>query len=440
MRNFNDNPYRSLIYGVNTLVQFPNGKPHIEINFDNAATTPPFKSVIESILNFSPYYSSIHRGEGYKSRLSTDLYEKSRFIVKDFINDFDDKYDVIYVKNCTEAINKLAGIWASAFSGSIILSTFMEHHSNDLPWRKNFDVKYISLDKNGCLDINDLKNKLELYKGKISLVAVSGASNVTGVINPIHYIASLVHSYDAKLLVDGAQLIPHSKFSMGLENSNDFIDFLAFSSHKMYSPFGCGVLVGPKNIFNSFPPDHVGGGTIDFVSHDKVTWASSPDRNEAGSPNVIGSIALASSIKTLSKIGMKNIEDFERALTVYATQGMLSMDCINLYGNYNDFENKVSIISFNIKGIHHSIVAKALALDFGIAVRSGCFCAYPYVQSLLKIPEKIIDEMSYLKKDLRPGMVRVSFGLYNTFKEVDVLLYALSTIIQNKDYYISKYS
>lgn len=439
MSGFNDNSFRKLIYGVENKVPLKNNTTSIEINFDNAATTPPFKAVIEDVIKFAPYYSSIHRGEGYKSRYSTSMYEKSRFIVKQFIDDYKDICDVIYVKNCTEAINKLAEIWAYDHKNSIILSTFMEHHSNDLPWRKNFDVKYIDIDKNGCLNINDLKNKLNIYGNKISLVVVSGASNVTGSKNSIHDIAKIVHSFGAKILVDGAQLLPHSSFSMGQDTCGGEIDFLAFSAHKMYAPFGCGVLIGPKDFFNSTTPGHVGGGTITYVTHNKVIWAPSPDKEEAGSPNVIGSVVLASSMKLLSKIGMNEIENYERTLTAYATENMTDMDSVILYGNYDDILNKVSIIPFNIEGMHHSVVAKALAFEFGIAVRSGCFCAHPYMQRLLKLPDELIEQMAYIDKDLQPGMIRISFGLYNTLGEVNSFLYALNVITKNKDYYTKKY-
>lgn len=439
MSSFKDNPYRALIYGVDNQVPLPNNTSTTEINFDNAATTPPFKTVLEDVIKFSPYYSSIHRGEGFKSRYSTSKYEESRLTVKQFINDYKDIYDVIYVKNCTEAINKLAEIWANDYKNSIVLSTSMEHHSNDLPWRKNFDVKYVDVDDNGCLNIDDLKNKLNMYNKKISLVVVTGASNVTGSVNTIHEIAKLVHSYGAKILVDGAQLIPHSPFSMGLEIPNGQIDFLTFSGHKMYAPFGCGVLIGAKDFFNNTLPGHVGGGTITYVTHDNVIWAPSPDREEAGSPNVIGSLALASSIKLLSQITMEKIENHERILTLYATENMMKMKSIILYGNYTNIYSKVSIIPFNITGLHHSTVAKALAYEFGIAVRSGCFCAHPYLQKLMKISDEMIVQMATTPKNLQPGMVRISFGIYNSIREIDSLLYALDIIIKNKEYYQKKY-
>lgn len=439
MSNFKDNPYRNLVYGLDVRVPLIDKSYCIGINFDNAATTPPLKSVIDEVIKFSPYYSSIHRGDGYKSQLSTHMYDNSREIVKFFVNDYSDMMDVIYVKNCTEAINKLANILASQDKGSIILSTSMEHHSNDLPWRKNFEVKYVEIDEDGCLDMKDLRSKLEKYNGRISLVAITGASNVTGIKNPIYTIANLAHSYGAKILVDGAQLIPHSKFSIGLHLPLGPIDFVAFSAHKIYAPFGCGVLIGPKDFFNEYEPDHTGGGTIKFVSHDKVIWTTSPDKEEAGSPNVIGSIALSAAINELSKIGMSNIDEYENYLAIYATKNLQSIDSVILYGNCGDFKNKVGIIPFNIEGMHHTIVAKTLSFEFGIAVRSGCFCAHPYLQRLLKIPYSMIEEMTLVSKDIQPGMVRISFGFYNTIDEIDRLLYAIEKITANKDYYIRKY-
>ncbi len=440
MSNFIDNPYRNLIYGLDVKVPLWDKSSCIGINFDNAATTPPFKSVIDEVIKFSPYYSSIHRGDGYKSQLSTLMYENSRESVKLFINDYNNVMDVIYVKNCTEAINKLAGILSSKYRDSIILTTSMEHHSNDLPWRKNFNVKYIELDELGCLDMNDLKQKLELYNGQISLVAVTGASNVTGTKNSIYSIANLAHSYGAKILVDGAQLIPHNKFDINMNPNLSPIDFVAFSGHKMYAPFGCGVLIGPKKIFEEYEPYDSGGGTIKFVSHDKVIWTSPPDKEEAGSPNVIGSVALAASIKELQNIGMNTIDNYEKYLTIYATKNLERINSVILYGNYTDYKNKVSIIPFNIEGMHHTLVSKILSYEFGIAVRSGCFCAHPYLQRLLKIPLSMAEKVSLVPKELQPGMVRVSFGLYNTPIEINRFLYAIEKITKNKNYYIKKYT
>lgn len=442
MSNFKDGTgYRDLIMGVNNKVQLIDERFITGINFDNAATTPPLKCVVEDIIKFCPWYSSIHRGEGYKSQLSTSMYEESRSIVGSFLGYDENNMEVIYVKNCTEAINKLANILCCGKRCDyVVLSTAMEHHSNDLPWRYNYQIDYIDIDEEGRLDLNDLQFKLEKYNGRVILVTVTGASNVTGHKNSIYDIARLAHNYNAKILVDGAQLIPHSTFDMKPYFSDDHIDFVAFSGHKMYAPFGAGALVGSTQVFNQCGPDHVGGGTISFVSHDVVNWADSPDRHEAGSPNVIGSVALCSAIKKLKELGMENIDYYERSLTRYATENLKTIPSVILYGDYNNYRDKVSIIPFNIEGIHHSTLAKILSYEFGIAVRSGCFCAQPYMQRLLHATPEMIKENMTAPKEKMPGTVRISFGMYNTFYEIDRFLNVIYKIVMNKKYYLTKYS
>ncbi|MEG0773244.1 aminotransferase class V-fold PLP-dependent enzyme [Clostridium sp.] len=442
MSNFIDgNPYRDLVMGINNKVQLLDESLIAGINFDNAATTPPLKCVVEDIIKFCPWYSSIHRGEGYKSQLSTSLYEESRKIIGRFVGYDENNMEVIYVKNATEAINKLSNILCCGKrSNSVILSTSMEHHSNDLPWRYNYTLDYIDIDDKGVLDIKDLKSKLEKYAGRVSLVTVTGASNVTGHKNPVHDIARLAHRYGAKILVDGAQMIPHSPFDMKPFYNEDHIDFLAFSGHKIYAPFGTGVLIGSKEVFNQCGPDYVGGGTIAFVSHDLVKWAASPDRHEAGSPNVIGSVALSSAVEKLRELGMENIDRYERSLTKYATENLIRIPSLILYGDYLNFKDKVSIIPFNIEGIHHTILAKILSCEFGIAVRSGCFCAQPYMQKLLHATPEMIKENINAPKETMPGTVRISFGMYNTFDEIDRFLSIIYKIVMNKNYYLNKYN
>jgi cysteine desulfurase / selenocysteine lyase len=435
------NPYRDLIMGVNNRVQLLDESLITGINFDNAATTPPLKCVVEDIIKFCPWYSSIHRGEGYKSQLSTSLYEESRKTIGRFVGYDENNMEVIFVKNATEAINKLSNILCCGKrNNSVILSTSMEHHSNDLPWRYNYTLDYIDVDDIGILDMKDLKNKLEKYAGRVSLVTVTGASNVTGHKNPVYDIARLAHRYGAKILVDGAQMIPHADFDMKPFYNEDHIDFLAFSGHKMYSPFGTGVLIGSKEVFNQCGPDYVGGGTIAFVSHDLIKWAASPDRHEAGSPNVIGSVALSSAVEKLRELGMENIDRYERALTKYATEHLIRIPSLILYGDYMNFKDKVSIIPFNIEGIHHTILAKILSYEFGIAVRSGCFCAQPYMQKLLHATPEMIKENINAAKETMPGTVRISFGMYNTFDEIDKFLNIIYKIVLSKNYYLNKYN
>lgn len=435
---YDDKPkydYRDMVAGVNEKIPDKNRKLITPINFDNAATTPPFKSVLAEILDFSKYYSSIHRGTGYKSILSSKVYEDSRKIICDFVHCDSHKNTVIYVKNATEAINKLSSAISCIDKDCVVLSTRMEHHSNDLPWRNKFNIDYVDVDELGKLDIDDLNNKLKKYNGKVKLVCVTGASNVTGYKNPIYKIASICHSYGAKILVDGAQLVPHFPIYMKSSNKDKCIDFLVFSAHKMYAPFGIGVLIGPKEIFLRAEPDQVGGGTIDVVTDDSVTWAEPPDKNEAGTPNVMGVVALTAAIRTLRYLGMKNVDNHEMSIYNYALDELRKIPGITIYCDTDYHCDKVAILPFNIDGIYHEVSAKLLSQMSGIAVRSGCFCAHPYVKRLLKLPH---EEMEYYQKNRdakRPGMVRLSFSFYNTYPEVDVLVKTLKKIIKDKSHF-----
>ncbi|MFZ3129784.1 MAG: aminotransferase class V-fold PLP-dependent enzyme [Desulfosporosinus sp.] len=420
--------YRHLVVGADTKIPLQNGQFTSAINFDNAASTPPFVSVMEEINNFSTMYSSIHRGTGYKSKLSSQLFEAARSVVLKFVNADPYQDTVIFVKNTTEAINKLSYRLWHGNRKSVILSTWMEHHSNDLPWRNKFQVDYVQTDTCGKLSLENLEYKLKKHKGNVKLVTVTGASNVTGYVNPIHKIAELAHRYQAKILVDGAQLVPHHIVNMKPQNPLQHIDYLAFSAHKMYAPFGTGVLIGPQETFKQGISEFVGGGTAETVTHDWVVWANPPYKEEAGTPNVMGVAALVAAINTLTAIDMRNIDNYERELTNYANLKLKSIPGITLYSHTAPDEPGIGVIPFNIQGIAHHQVATLLSNEAGIAVRSGCFCAQPYIQQLLSISPQ---QMEFYKNSVdapRPGMVRLSFGLYNDFSEINVLTHLLERI------------
>lgn len=432
-------PYREYVVGVDTKIPISNGQFVTAINFDNAATTPPFVSSLQAVVNFAPWYSSIHRGTGYKSKYSSELYENSREIVADFVNADTDYYTVVYVKNTTEAINKLSFRLGCSNERCVVISSSMEHHSNDLPWRSKYYTDYIGIDSNGRLSLKDLEKKLSKYRGTVRLVTVTGASNVTGNTNPVHEIAAIAHSYKAKILVDGAQLIPHVGFDMKSPESEEHIDYLAFSAHKMYAPFGAGVLIAPKADLKKGAPDYKGGGTIDVVTRELVKWAEPPHKDEAGTPNLMGVMALVEAIRTLNGIGMKNIEKYELMLTEYCLNRLKTIPGIRLYGNAENCKKRLGIIPFNIKNIPHGVVAAALSDEAGIAVRSGCFCAQPYVQKLLNVSKEEMSRVIRKPGYPRPGMVRLSFGLYNSIQEIDELIRTLHIISENSEWYIKNY-
>lgn len=420
--------FRGLIEGSETRITLEDRRLVQYINFDNAATTPPFKIVLQEIMNFAPWYSSVHRGTGYKSKFTSDFYENSRKEVLNFVSGDTNEQIVIYVKNTSEAINKLSNRLKKKDGRDIILSTDMEHHSNDLPWRKKFKVNYIEVDEAGKLSMEDLRNKLKLLGHRTALVTVTGASNVTGYINDIYEIAELAHQYGAEVFVDGAQLVPHVPVNLGRLGDPRHIDYIAFSAHKMYAPFGTGVLIGPKETFQEGDPDYMGGGTVDTVTHKIVTWAEPPEKEEAGSPNVIGVVALIAAIRMLNSIGMFNIQNYESSLMEYGLEKLKLIPDIILYGG-TESNDKVGIIPFNIRNMNDEVSANILSNEAGIAVRNGCFCAQPYMRKLLRLPEDAD----------RGGMVRISFGLYNSINEIDNLVSVLKYIVQNKSYYNEKY-
>ena len=430
--------FRDMVAGWDSTTRLENGSEVHYINFDNAATTPPFKSVLNEIMKFAPDYSSVHRGAGYKSKISSEYYERGRDVVLDFVKGNKDYHTAIFLKNTTECINKLSYRLKEELYDKVVLSTYMEHHSNLLPWKYKYHTDYVKVDSFGRLSLEDLEQRLQYYRGRVGLVAVSGASNVTGYMNPIHEIAKIVHKYGAKIVVDGAQLIPHSPFDMKPIESDEHIDYLGFSAHKMYAPFGTGVLIAPKNTFEKGYSEHIGGGTIKYVSIKDTIWADPPEKEEAGTPNLMGVVALTESIKTLQSIGMKNIEEHERNLTVYALNLMRDIPNLIIYDDF-DTDHKVSIISFNVDGLHHDQLAKILNDEGGIGVRNGCFCAQPYVQKLLNISDASMEKYRSDECLPKPGLVRISFGLYNNYDEVYLFAKLLDRIGRNVDYYRDKY-
>lgn len=427
---------RSQIIGVEQKVPIRTRPGHSGmrnyINFDNAATTPPLKAVVLALEAFLPWYSSIHRGFGFKSQLSTDLYARIRTYVTRFLGGSTKDYTAIFVKNATEALNKLS---YKIPRRELILTTLMEHHSNDLPWRTRHQTAFVRLTKEGVLDLNDLETKLR--GSRIGLVTVSGASNVTGVINPIYTIAEMAHHYGAKLSVDAAQLLPHRPVT--LKKRHTHLDFLSFSGHKIYAPYGSGVLIGDRSLLMQGYPEHLGGGTVISVSEDDFTLSPLPDRDEAGTPNLIGAYTLAQALRWLEKQNFPMLCAYEEELTVYAYRRLQKIPGLILYGPPPTKHPRVGVITFNISGLPHGLTASALAYEGGIGVRHGCFCARPYVHHLLGLNQEEIRHYESLagkgpeQKNNLPGLVRISFGFYNTRQEVDCLVESVKYIVENKN-------
>ena len=425
MHRDNIDEIRKLFIGLDNKIVINGKKQVIPINFDNAATTPVLKKVMRAVLKASENYGSIARGDGQKSQYSSDLYEECRRYVIDYFNAPLNKYTAIFVGNTTEGINKLSNILIEN-KNDIVITSRMEHHSNDLPWRGKCDLKYVEVDEKGRIIMEELEEMFSIYQDRIKYVTITGASNVTGYITDIRRVAKLAHKYGAKLIVDGAQLVPHRAINICGKEDDDYIDFLIFSAHKVYAPFGSGAIIGLRDELEKYPPDTKGGGTVERVLDDEIIWLSTPEKNEAGSPNFFGAVALMQALKEMNKIGLELIESNEKKLLKMLIDGMKNFERVILYGDNENIEDRLGIMVFNIDRLCYEMVGEYLASIRGIAVRQGGFCAHPYTRRLLGIKNDEIEE--YIKKNGMPGMVRVSLGAYNSEKEVNIFLETIEYI------------
>ncbi len=426
---------RKNIKGINVKVP-TRGKKKTYIYFDNAASTPALTPILDELYHYLDWYSGVHRGTGYKSLVSSGVYDDAHDVIGRFVGADLSRDTVIMVKNTSEAINKLS-YRLQLKPVDVVITTDMEHHSNDLPWRTRARVDYAGLDREGKLDIDNVKQLLKKHYPHTKLLAVCGASNVTGHVNDVHLLAEIAHEYSCPILVDGAQLIPHQRFDMKPHTDPGHIDYLAFSGHKIYSPFGSGVLIGPRATFASGPPEYPGGGTVKLVMQDGIFWADPPDREEAGSPNVIGTYALARTLAYLDKLGMDNLAKYEEELTDYALDKLKQVRGIKIYGS----KPRVGVISFNLQDIPHALLGAILCFEAGMGVRTGCFCAQKYVRLLLGLEEnpEYLEIYESNRIDKMPGMARVSLAAYNTREEIDELVRYLQDIAVNPYEYRRRY-
>jgi selenocysteine lyase/cysteine desulfurase len=290
------------------------------------------------------------------------------------------------------------------------------------------------VDAQGQLDEAHFAHLLRAHAGRVKLVAVTGGSNVTGQMPDIHHLAEMAHAAGAQILVDCAQLAPHRAIQMRPLADPRHLDYVALSAHKLYAPFGTGALIGRRDTFEHGAPEYRGGGTIEFVTTDSVTWASAPERDEAGSPNVVGAVALGAALRALQGMGMAAIAQHEAELTAYALQRLSQVSGLRVYGDAlpERAARRLGVIPFNLVTRSHFLVAAVLSAEHGIGVRNGCFCAHPYLMHLLGLTtmaaQTIRTQMAQGDRRGMPGMVRVSFGLYNTAHDVDRLVDALQQI------------
>lgn len=368
------------------------------IYFDNGATTQKPRCVVEKIEN--GYYNvnaNIHRGVHFLSQAATEAHEEARRTVQQFLN-ARSSHEIIFTRGTTEAINLIASSFTDAClsAGDEVIVSAMEHHSNIVPWqlqaaRKGITLKVIPIDEKGELRMDVYR---ELFSERTKLVSVMHVSNVLGTVNPVKEIIDIAHRHDVPVLIDGAQAVPHMKVDVQDLDA----EFYVFSGHKIYGPTGIGVLYGKEGWLEKLPPYQGGGEMIASVSFEKTTFGELPFKFEAGTPDYIGSTALAEALRYVGRLGMDNIAAYEHELLGYATEKLNAIDGMRIFGQAAE---KSGVLSFLVGDIHHYDMG--MLLDrLGIAVRTGHHCAQPLMQVLGV-----------------EGTVRASFAFYNTKEEID---------------------
>jgi len=435
--------------GLDTVYTLADGRKTSRVYLDSTASTLMMGAAYDILEEFLDHYANSHSILHFSAKITTSQYDWAHQRVLSFLGADPEKYTCFFTGSGTTAgINRLARVFRDYRKDKdVVLISIMEHHSNDLPHRKHAgEVIHIPLDnhdsgKPGCLDMKELEENLKKYQDRVNYVSITGISNVTGIINPIYDIAELAHSYGAFILIDGAQTAAHMPVKMsGHHNPARNIDAFVFSGHKTYVPGSPGVVVCRKDILLSIEPEELGGGMVDDVFVDKyIIKENFPDREEAGTPNIPGAIALAAAIEVMDRIGMDIIYREEDELVNNAMERMGTIQDIIIYGETDISQcSRAGSISFNIKGMDHGLVASVLNDYFNIAVRNECFCAHPYVKELilddlLEAVTDIPDDELESKYKLIAGMVRASFGIYNQLQDVDALINALTQIIPRKN-------
>ena len=377
------------------------------VYFDNGATTQKPRVVVDAMVN--EYYSvnaNVHRGVHFLSMRATELHEESREVVRNFLNARSTN-EIIFTRGTTESVNLLAYSFGEAFmkEGDEVIVSVMEHHSNIVPWqllrdRKGIVIKVIPMNDRGELLLDEYE---KLFSPRTKLVSVVHVSNVLGTINPVKQMIEIAHKHDVPVFVDGAQAVPHMPVDVQALDA----DFYAFSGHKVYGPTGVGVLYGKENWLDKLPPYQGGGEMIGSVSFERTTYNELPYKFEAGTPDYVGTTALACALRYVSAIGMDAIGNWEHELTQYALRRFEEIGDIRVFGNA---AKRGGVLSFQVGNIHHFDLGTLLD-RLGIAVRTGHHCAQPLMQRLGI-----------------EGTARASFGLYNTKEEVDALIAGIERV------------
>lgn len=399
------------------------GIPRPYLNLDAAASTSALPAVATRVDEFLPWYSSVHRGAGRKSQLSTAAYEDAREAILRFGGREGGDDIAIICRNTTEAINHLA-YRLRLGRDDVVVTSVVEHHANLLPWRRVAALRFVECEADGTFTTAAVLDALD-RDPRPRLLAITGASNITGWCPPLEEILPRARERGIPVHVDAAQLAPHRPLPPGA-------DFVAFSGHKMYAPFGAGALIGPRERFTEGDPFLAGGGAVDLVDLDEVVWTRPPDREEAGSPNVLGAVALAAAIGELRRIGWPAIAAHDRTLSRRLREGLRAIPDVRVLGPGTDHD-LLPVVTFVADGLPHALLAARLSAEFAVGVRHGCFCAHPYLIRLLGLGQ---EDLERFRSDARqhdrhslPGAVRASAGLSTRPDELERFLDAVAAVV-----------
>ncbi len=431
--------------GKDTIYPTVDGKSSPRRYLDSAASTLMMAPAFAVTRSFLQHYASTHSKLHYAARGASEAFEWAHQRVLDFVG-AGDQYSCYFTgSGATAGFNRIATELASQRSDrSIVLVSEMEHHSNDLPHRAHSEVVHIPAMGEGAayggIDIEVVRKLVEEHGENINYIAVTGASNVTGALTPIHQIAQLAHSVGAYILVDASQMIAHAPVSMKSDSLEDAdIDALIFSGHKIYAPGSPGAVIARTALLETMPPCELGGGMVTDVYLEQYMMTDElPDREEAGTPNIVGAITLGAVLDVLMRIGMDAIREKEIRMIDMLWDQLSAIDGVNLYGPAPADVPRTGTMTFNLKGFDHGLTAAALNDYHNIQVRNGCFCAHPYVREMLKreLWEMDLDPNALNAEadiERKRGMARASLGLYTCEDDLLALVEAIKDLIVRKD-------
>jgi len=419
----------SPLVGADVAVPVLGGGLRRYVDLDAAATSSASARVAAAVEDFLPWYSSVHRGAGAKSQYASARYEQARAAVLAFVGADPATHVALFPRNTTEALNTLA-FRLDLRPDDVVATTAVEHHANLLPWRRHARLRVVDVDARGTFTVDDVVAALD-ERPTPRVLAVTGASNVTGWVPDLAAIAAAARARGVFVAVDAAQLAPHRPIDVDALG----VDALALSGHKMYAPFGAGALVAPRWLVDRGEPLLVGGGAVKAVSFDDVVWADAPDRDEAGSPNVLGAVALAVAADELRAGGWTALLAHERGLVAALDAELATVPGLHRYGPATG--DRLPVAAFTLAGVPHGLLAARLSAEFAIGVRNGCFCAHPYVARLLALTDEQVARFHRdargAERHLLPGAVRASANRATTPGDVAALGAALREIAATPD-------